>query len=98
MPVRPLPGQLARTYHWRCSDVLLASDYPFVDVMWTMLVFFGWVIWISLVIMILIDNFRRQDQSGWAKAGWLLFVIFVPLIGVLTYIIVRPPEAKVLTT
>jgi hypothetical protein len=71
--------------------VLVASDYPFVDVMWTMLVFFGWVIWISLVIMILIDNFRRRDTSGLAKAGWLLFVIFVPLIGVLTYIIVRPP-------
>lgn len=77
--------------------MLLASDYPFVDVMWTMLVFFGWVIWISLVIMILIDNFRRPDQSGWSKAGWLLFVIFVPLIGVLTYIIVRPSTAKVMT-
>jgi len=56
------------------------------------------VIWISLVIMILIDNFRRPDHSGWAKAGWLLFVIFVPLIGVLTYIIVRPNEVEVLTT
>ena len=78
--------------------MLLASDYPFVDVMWTMLVFFGWVIWISLVIMILIDNFRRPDHSGWAKAAWLLFVIFVPLIGVLTYIIVRPNDVKVLTT
>ena len=78
--------------------MLLASDYPFVDVMWTMLVFFGWVIWISLVIMILIDNFRRSDHSGWTKAGWLLFVIFVPLIGVLTYIIVRPNDVKVLTT
>lgn len=74
--------------------MLVASDYPFVDVMWTMLVFFGWVIWISLVIMILIDNFRRHDTSGWAKAGWLLFVIFVPLIGVLTYIIVRPPHGE----
>jgi Phospholipase_D-nuclease N-terminal len=98
MPLQPLPGQLAPTYDWRCSDVLLASDYPFVDVMWTMLVFFGWVIWISLVIMILIDNFRRSDHSGWVKAGWLLFVIFVPLIGVLTYIIVRPNDVKVLTT
>jgi NADH:ubiquinone oxidoreductase subunit 6 (subunit J) len=98
MPRQPPAGQLAPTYDWRWSNVLLASDYPFVDVMWTMLVFFGWVIWISLVIMILIDNFRRSDQSGWAKAGWLLFVIFVPLIGVLTYIIVRPNDVKVLTT
>jgi hypothetical protein len=98
MPLPRLPGQLASSKHWRWSEVLVASDYPFVDVMWTMLVFFGWVIWISLVIMILIDNFRRPDHSGWAKAGWLLFVIFVPLIGVLTYIIVRPPDTKALST
>ena len=78
--------------------MLVASDYPFLDVMWTMLVFFGWVIWISLVIMILIDNFRRPDESGWAKAGWTLFVIFVPLVGVLTYIIVRPPGVSPATT
>ena len=78
--------------------MLVASDYPFVDVMWTMLVFFGWVIWISLVIMILIDNFRRRDTTGVAKAVWLLFVIFVPLVGVLTYIIVRPPGGERVTT
>ena len=78
--------------------MLLASDYPFVDVMWTMLVFFGWVIWISLVIMILIDNSRRPDESGWVKVGWILFVIFVPLVGVLTYIVVRPPGVGPATT
>jgi hypothetical protein len=76
--------------------VLLASDYPFLDIMWTMFIFFAWVIWISLVIMVLIDNFRRRDHTGWAKAGWTLLVIFLPLIGVLTYMIARPPEAEAL--
>ena len=72
--------------------MLLAADYPFLDIMWTMFIFFAWVIWIWLLIMILADNFRRTDISGWAKAGWTLLVIFLPLIGVLTYMVVRPPE------
>lgn len=72
--------------------MLVASDYPFLDVMWTMLVFFAWVIWIWLLILVLSDNFRRRDHSGWAKAGWTLFVIFLPLFGVLFYMIARPPE------
>jgi Phospholipase_D-nuclease N-terminal len=70
---------------------LLATSYPFMDIVWTMFIFFAWVIWIYLLIMILADNFRRQDQSGWAKAGWTLFVIALPLIGVLVYMITRPP-------
>jgi hypothetical protein len=69
--------------------MLLAADYPFLDIMWTMVVFFAWVLWVSLVIMVLIDNFRRPDHSGWAKAGWTLFVIFLPLFGVLIYMIAR---------
>jgi hypothetical protein len=59
--------------------------------MWTMFIFFAWVIWIWLLILVLSDNFRRRDHSGWAKAGWTLFVIFLPLLGVLTYMIARPP-------
>ena len=70
---------------------MLAADYPFLDIMWTMFIFFAWVIWIYLLIMVLADNFRRPDHSGWAKAGWTLFVIFLPLIGVLVYMIARPP-------
>jgi hypothetical protein len=70
----------------------LASDYPFLDIMWTMFIFFAWLIWISLLILVLVDNFRRQDHSGWAKAGWTLFVIFLPLIGVLVYMIARPKD------
>jgi hypothetical protein len=69
---------------------MLAADYPFLDIMWTMFIFFAWLIWISLLVMVLADNFRRDDHSGWAKAGWTLFVIFLPLIGVLVYMIARP--------
>jgi uncharacterized membrane protein len=74
--------------------VLLADGYPFLDIMWTMFIFFAWVIWVSLVIMVVIDNFRRRDHSGVSKAGWTLFIIFLPLIGVLTYMIARPAEAE----
>ena len=72
--------------------MLVASSYPFLDIMWTMFIFFAWVIWIWLLILVLSDNFRRRDHSGWAKAGWTLLVIFLPLIGVLIYMITRPPE------
>jgi hypothetical protein len=58
--------------------------------MLSMLVFFAWVIFIYLLILVLADNFRRSDHSGLAKAGWTIFVIFVPLIGVLVYMIARP--------
>ena len=72
--------------------ILAKTDYPFLDIMWTMFIFFAWVIWIALLVMILIDNFRREDHSGWAKAGWTLFVIFLPLVGVLVYMIARPSD------
>jgi Phospholipase_D-nuclease N-terminal len=61
-----------------------------------MFIFFAWVIWIWLLILVLTDNFRRRDHSGWAKAGWTLFVIFLPLLGVLVYMIVRPPADEAL--
>ena len=77
---------------------VLASDYPFLDIFWTMMIFFFWVIWIWLLILVLSDNFRRRDHSGWAKAGWTLFVIFLPLLGVLVYMIARPPSDESLMT
>jgi uncharacterized membrane protein len=70
--------------------MLVAADYPFLDIFWTMIIFFAWVIWAALVIIVLLDNFRRPDHSGWAKAGWTLLIIFVPLLGVLIYMIARP--------
>ncbi|HEX6663416.1 MAG TPA: SHOCT domain-containing protein [Gaiellaceae bacterium] len=68
---------------------MVAASYPFLDVMWTMLVFFAWVIWFWLLITILMDVFRRHDVSGWTKAAWTVFVIVLPFIGVLTYLIVQ---------
>jgi hypothetical protein len=55
-----------------------------------MFIFFAWVIFVYLLILVLADNFRRHDHTGWAKAGWTVFVIFLPLIGVLVYMIARP--------
>ena len=72
--------------------MFVAADYPFLDIMWTMFIFFAWVIWIWLLILVLSDNFRRRDHGGFAKAMWTLFVIFLPLLGVLIYMIARPPE------
>ena len=65
--------------------MLLASDYPFLDVMWTMVVFFAWVIWFWILISILGDLFRRHDVSGWGKAAWTVFLIVLPFLGVLLY-------------
>ncbi len=67
----------------------IAADYPFLDVFWTMLVFFGWVIWFWLLITVFGDLFRRHDISGWGKAGWTVFVIVLPVLGVLVYLIAQ---------
>ena len=65
------------------------SSYPLLNVFWTMFEFFLWVIWIWILIMVFIDIFRSRDLSGWGKALWFLFVLLIPLIGVLVYLIVR---------
>jgi hypothetical protein len=66
--------------------VVIAADYPFLDVIWTMIVFFAWVIWFWLLITILADVFRRHDLSGIGKVGWTVFVIVLPFLGVLIYL------------
>ena len=66
-----------------------SSSYPLLNIFWTMFIFFLWVIWIWILIWIFIDIFRSHDLSGWAKALWFLFVLFIPLIGVLVYLIAR---------
>jgi hypothetical protein len=67
--------------------MMVAADYPsFGNVLWTMIVFFCWVAWIWLLVIILSDLFRR-DISGWAKAAWCLFLIFLPFLGALIYLI-----------
>ena len=67
--------------------MLVAADYPFLDLMWTMLVFFVWIAWIMLLFHILGDIFRRRDASGFTKTLWVIFVIVVPFLGVLVYVI-----------
>jgi hypothetical protein len=66
--------------------MVFAADYPFLDVLWTMIIFFCWVAWIWLLIVIFSDLFRR-DLSGWAKAGWIVFLILLPFLGALIYVI-----------
>jgi hypothetical protein len=66
---------------------LFAANYPFLDVMWTMLVFFGWVIWFWLLITVFSDLFRRHDIGGWSKVLWSIFVIVLPFLGVFVYLI-----------
>jgi len=64
-------------------------SYPLLGVFWTILEIFLWVIWFWILITVFIDIFRSQDLSGGAKALWFLFVLFIPLIGVLVYLIAR---------
>jgi Short C-terminal domain/Phospholipase_D-nuclease N-terminal len=69
--------------------MVFAADYPFLDVLWTMILFFCWVAWIWIVITVFVDLFRRHDISGWGKAGWVVFVIVLPFLGVLVYLIAQ---------
>ena len=69
--------------------MVIASDYPFLDVFWTILIFFAWVIWIWMVIVIFTDIFRRDDIGGWSKAAWIVFIIVIPFLGVLVYLIAQ---------
>ena len=68
---------------------LLAADYPFLDVFWTMLVFFVWVAWFMLLFRVIGDIFRRDDLSGLGKTGWLIFTIVLPFLGVFIYMITQ---------
>ena len=69
--------------------MVIAADYPFMDVFWSMIIFFFWVVWIWIVVTVLIDIFRRDDIGGWAKAAWVIFVVILPWLGVLIYLIVE---------
>jgi hypothetical protein len=68
---------------------MLAASYPFLDVLWTMFIFFLWVIWFWLLFTVFVDVFRRHDIGGGKKALWLIFVIILPFLGVFIYIIVE---------
>ncbi len=64
-------------------------DYPLLELFMTMLWFFLWVLWIFLLVRIVTDIFRSHDLGGWGKAGWMLFVIVLPFLGVLVYVVAR---------
>jgi hypothetical protein len=69
---------------------MLLADTTFLDVFWWMLVFFFWVMYFWIFITVVADLFRRDDVGGWKKAGWLVLLIFLPLLGILFYLIFRP--------
>ena len=69
-----------------------AADYPLLEALWTVAIIALWVMWIFVVLWTLVDNFRRTDHSGMAKALWTLFIIFLPLLGVFIYLVVRPAD------
>jgi phospholipase D-like protein len=79
--------------HSERKELAVLGAYTFWDAMWTMIVFFAWIMFITWVILLMIDNFRRKDHSGWAKALWALFIIFLPIIGAFSYTIARPSAA-----
>ncbi len=72
--------------------MLLAADYPFLDVLWTMIVFFIWISWFMLLFHVVGDVFRRRDASGLNKTAWLIFLIFVPFLGVFVYLIANSDD------
>jgi hypothetical protein len=69
--------------------MVFAADYPLLDVFWTILIFFSWIAWIWILVVILTDVFRRRDIGGLAKAAWVVFMIVLPFIGVLVYLIAQ---------
>ncbi len=66
---------------------MLATDYPLLEVFWTMLIFFAFFIWIWLLFIVFADIFRRKDTSGFAKVAWIIFIIIIPYFGVFVYLI-----------
>jgi hypothetical protein len=72
--------------------MVIAADYPFLNIFWTMILFFCWVIWFWMVITIFADVFSRHDISGWGKAGWCVLIIVVPFLGVLIYLIAHSKD------
>ena len=72
--------------------MVLAADYPFLDVLWTMVVFFIWIAWFMLLFHAIGDVFRRRDINGGKKTLWLIFMLFAPFLGVFVYLIANSDE------
>ena len=72
---------------------MLGYDYPLLGVFWTLLLASLFILWIFVVLWAFVDNFRRKDHGGWAKALWFLFILFLPVLGVFVYLVARPVTA-----
>ena len=71
------------------EEYVIAADYPFLDLMWTMVIFFLWILWFWLLITVFADIFRRHDISGAKKTLWIVFTILAPFLGVFVYLITQ---------
>ncbi len=69
--------------------MLIATSYPLLEVFWTMLIFFAFVVWIWILFTVIADIFRRRDSSGWVKVAWIAFIVLLPYFGVFVYLIVE---------
>lgn len=71
---------------------MLAYDYPLLDIFWTMLMFFGLLLVAIIIAWCIFDNLRRSDHRGWVKAGWIVLILVLPLVGCLIYVAARPGD------
>jgi hypothetical protein len=67
--------------------MVIAADYPFMEILWSMLIFCAFLVWLFVMVVFLNDIFRRRDLSGWGKAAWTVFLIVLPFLGALTYLV-----------
>jgi hypothetical protein len=73
---------------------MIGYTFPLLSLFWSMLMFAGLVLMIFLIIWCFIDNFARHDHHGWAKLGWTVLILFIPILGALIYIVARPSDAR----
>lgn len=76
---------------------MVAYTWPLLDLFWTLLMAVGLFLYIFFVLWCFVDNFRRRDHSGWAKAGWTILIFMIPFIGAVAYIVTRPSDALLST-
>ena len=74
--------------------IILAADYPFLNILWSMMLFFAWLAWLWIAVTVFVDIFRRHDIGGWQKALWVVSVILIPFLGVLVYLIAQHDEMR----
>jgi hypothetical protein len=76
------------------TTTLASQDYPLLNLFWTTLIIFLWILWFFILFRVILDIFRSHDMGGWGKAGWLIFVCVLPYLGVFVYLIARGSEMQ----